>query len=143
MNYKEILKNNFGEQILDAFLQKEDGMKKLVVIVEKHDFDEISKISYEINDFIDKSIPNTEFDFVAVESKGIQNELKYEDLSSNLEKEFELSLFKNENKKDFYIGKIIEINDDFLIIKWNNRGRFQKQKIEKTNIKKIQEHIKF
>lgn len=141
MDYKESLIKEFGSLIFDAYLVKENNLNSLEVILNEHNFEKISIYTKSINEFIDRTFPNNNLDFISVLSKGINLEYQYEELNINNEL-LKFYLDKSVKGKNIYIGKIIEKKVDQILISWNNHGRFQKQLLDKNNLKKIEKYIK-
>ncbi|VEU76650.1 ribosome assembly cofactor RimP [Mycoplasmopsis columbina] len=144
MNWKEILQKEFGNDVFDAKIEKEDGITFLFVTSSYSDMNQVEELAKKISDFLDLNYENKmNFDSLSVQSKGVKLVYEIDELGELINKFIEVNLIKNLNKQEKFIGKLLEVNEDSILVEWNAKGQFRKQVIEKTNIKKVEKHIKF
>lgn len=144
MNWKEILQKKFGNDVFDAKIEKEDGITFLFVTSSYSDMNQVEELAKKISDFLDLNYENKmNFDSLSVQSKGVKLVYEIDELGELINEFIEVNLIKNLNKQEKFIGKLLEVNEDSILVEWNAKGQFRKQVIEKTNIKKVEKHIKF
>ncbi|EGV00513.1 hypothetical protein MCSF7_03143 [Mycoplasmopsis columbina SF7] len=144
MNWKEILQKEFGNDVFDAKIEKEDGITFLFVTSNYSDMNQVEELAKKISDFLNLNYENKmNFDSLSVQSKGVKLVYEIDELGELINEFIEVNLIKNLNKQEKFIGKLLEVNEDSILVEWNAKGQFRKQVIEKTNIKKVEKHIKF
>ncbi|VEU75532.1 Uncharacterised BCR, YhbC family COG0779 [Mycoplasmopsis maculosa] len=143
MNWKDFLQTKFNEIIKEAKIINEDNMSFLDITVSYTDLNEVDKISKEINEYIDQSNLTLDFDYLTIHSPGFKTNYEINELGEHIDELIDLDLKKSVNKLNHYTGKLLSVNEDSIVIHWNNKGQFRKIELEKNNIIKINKHIKF
>ncbi|WP_027334741.1 ribosome assembly cofactor RimP [Mycoplasmopsis felifaucium] len=143
MNWKTFLVDKFKEQIKDVKITNEFGAQCLDICVNTTDLTELDRLSGEINSFIDNSGKELNYDVVSIHSPGFDTDLNVEDLANYIDSDLEFKLIKNIDKKDLYIGKLVEVNSNIAKVKWNCKGQFRTVEIPFENIKKVSLYFKF
>ncbi|WP_027120734.1 ribosome assembly cofactor RimP [Mycoplasmopsis lipofaciens] len=145
MNWNLVLKDKFKEKVISAKINhdKELNVEVLEVVVNSHDIKEIENITKQINEFIDANFENKiNFDNLSILSPGVKYDFVFEDLCQEMYGEkLKIKLKKNQYKNNEFIGKLLEKNNDFLILLWNNKGQMRKIQLEKENIQKIEKYL--
>lgn len=136
MNIEQKLKDKFTK-INKAFFEKESGNDFLRVEVEPKTLDEVTKLSREISDYLDEIDTNDNEYILDVYSSGTDKVIAIDELANFTEEHIQITLNEAVKDKETYEGKIVEINESNVIIRWNAKGQFRKQEIEKDNIKQI------
>ncbi|KKB26711.1 hypothetical protein MM26B8_04810 [Mycoplasmopsis meleagridis] len=143
MNWENLLKKEFGEIILETKKINENGMIILDVKINSHDSKIVEKYTYLINNFIDRKVnTNLDFDYLSVSSAGLKIDYKIDELDKLINEYVEIYLNKSLNKKDLFIGQLLQNEENSILLKWNDKGQFKKQVITKDLISKIKKHIK-
>lgn len=143
MNYSEILKNKFKDEILNVEILTEDGLKILDICAKYISLKEIEILTKKINTFVDETEWINEFDTISVHSPETQLTFPIEQISDYINQEVKFYFYKPIKNMEFVVGKVKEILDEKIIIIWNNKGQFRKLEIVKNNILKLEKHIKF
>lgn len=143
MNWKTTLEEKFKDQILKVENLKEDGLDLLDITVKYTNMDDVEKISKEINEYLDSLKVEYDFDSLLIHSPGAKYDYTADELENYINEKFTINLIKAVDKKEKYISELLEVNQDQILIKWNNKGQFKKTWLDKNNIKKIEKFIKF
>lgn len=143
MNWKTTLEEKFKDQILKVENLKEDGLDLLDITVKYTNMDDVEKISKEINEYLDSLKVEYDFDSLLIHSPGVKYDYTADELENYINEKFTINLIKAIDKKEKYIGELLEVNQDQILIKWNKKGQFRKTWLDKNNIKKIEKYIKF
>lgn len=141
MTLEEKIKNEFNE-ITKAYFDKEAGAKFLRIEVIHRDIDKITDLSRRLNTFIDENDKSDTQFYLDVFSPGTDQEFDVAQAQENVGKNIYVEVNKQINSIGYFIGELVEANDEEIIVKWNNKGQFRKQQIEKSNIKMIKHYAK-
>lgn len=153
-NKKEILKdlrqmaqaiaNELEFELVDLEYIKEFGNYFLRVYIDKiggvstEDCEKMSKI---LSSQLDEKDPIEESYYLEVSSPGLDRPLKTDkDLKRNLEKDVEIKLYKPLDNKKKYEGKLVDYNENDIIIQ-NNQG--DKITLPKEVVANVRLSIKF
>ncbi|UUD36299.1 ribosome assembly cofactor RimP [Mycoplasmopsis citelli] len=143
MNYLKILKDHFNDQIISAKITEAVFGKTLTIEVNANNLDLVIQYTQQIERYLEEINAYPDDLNIEVLSKGEDLNLNLENLNLYLEKMVKLSFVKPIEKELIMIGKIIQVNDDSIILQWNQKGRIRKIHIEKENIKTGEIYIKF
>ncbi|WP_029512661.1 LSm family protein [Mycoplasmopsis iners] len=144
MNWEQILKEQFGNIILKAKIDNFAGVKSLDVYLDTAEEKVVNEYSQKINDFIDEKFgQNLNFDALTIGTRGEQMDYEIAELDKLINETLEINLLKNVEKNDKLIVKLLENQEDKILVQWNNKGQIRKIEIAKNNIKAIKKHIKF
>ncbi|MGZ9414054.1 hypothetical protein [Mycoplasma sp. 5370] len=136
MDILEKLKENFSS-ILEAYFEKEGSLNFLRIKTNFTDLNDVEKISRKISDFLDKEDFIKEEYYLDVFSKGTDIDINIENIEEFTNKKIQIWF----NKKDFIIGKLIQNNENTLLLEINLKGRMKKEEINKEKIEKINLYI--
>ncbi|MGZ9413194.1 hypothetical protein ACXX84_01870 [Mycoplasma sp. AC157] len=136
MDILEKLKENFSS-ILEAYFEKEGSLNFLRIKTNFTDLNDIEKISRKISDFLDKEDSIKEEYYLDVFSKGSDIDINIENIEEFINKKIQIWF----NEKDFIIGKLIQNNENTLLLEINLKGRMKKEEINKEKIEKINLYI--
>lgn len=142
MDVKQTLQSKFPE-VKDAFFETEVGALFLRIELSIRDFDEVVKVSEAINAFLDANEPTEKEYFLDIYSAGTETQLEVSELDKHIDAYMEVKLNKNIKDKDCFIGNLISVDENQIIIRWNAKGQFRKQEITKENIKSVNLATKF
>ena len=142
MDIKQKLQTKFPE-VKDAFFEKELGALFLRVELTIRDFDLVVKKSNEISAFLDENEPTEKEYFLDVYSAGTETLIELENLKDHIDAYVQVKLEKPIKDKDIFIGNLLEVNEQNIIVRWNAKGQFRKQEIELSNIKSVNLATKF
>ncbi|NLC04692.1 MAG: ribosome maturation factor RimP [Tissierellia bacterium] len=154
MNKKAILKSvkdicqdlatNLNYELVDVEYVKESGSYYLRVYVDKPGgitLDDCQIMSMALSEKLDENDPFKEAYYLEVSSPGLDRPLKTDkDLKRNLGKDIEIKLYKALNDRKNYEGKLVEYNNEEIII---SSGDENITKIPKEIISLIKLAIKF
>lgn len=143
LNYKEDLKNRFGDAIIDAKLISEFGQQILEVTVDANDLIQVNKWTTLLNEYLESVTWFKDEYALTVMSKGEKLEYEFDELVDKIGAFIKVKLNKSVNKHDIYIGELLEFNDGEILLKWNDHGQFRKIKLTKKDINNIEKYIKF
>lgn len=143
MKWNKLLKDEFKDEIQDVKIINENEMIILEVKVKYNDIDSVDEITKRINKFIDDLEIELDFDSLSITSPGVELHYKTDELGKLIGELLDIKLIKHVNKHNFYSGELLENNEENILIKWNCKGQFRKQLINKKLIKSIEKHIKF
>lgn len=141
MNIEKQLKEKFT-QINKAFLEEESGNDFLRIEVNLKSLDEITLLSREISSYLDEIDQKLGEYFLDVYSSGTDVSLEIKDLEKHLDANVLVTLNELIKEYDSFVGTLIEVKDETITIKWNAKGQFRKQEINKNNIKNIKLYAK-
>lgn len=131
-------------ELVDVEYVKEGPNLFLRVFIDKPGgvtIDDCQKVSEQLSDFLDKKDPIEDNYFLEVSSPGLDRPLKNnQDLERSIEKDIEVSLYKQLNKKKKLIGKLLKFDDENIFIKDEKNDEVQ---ITREIISKINLAIKF
>ncbi|MCP4336313.1 MAG: hypothetical protein GY679_00485 [Mycoplasma sp.] len=131
------LQNEVNLKIQSCKWIEKDGNKFLEIIVNEPSLDKITNISHDISKYLDIKGNIEENYFLDIISKGTEEKISFKDISSQLNKNIKIKLKKLIKDKLIFEGELIDIKEEYLIIKWNAKGQFRKTKLDKNNIKEI------
>lgn len=143
LNYKEDLKNHFGDAIIDAKLISEFGQQILEVTVDANDLIQVNKWTTLLNEYLESVTWFKDEYALTVMSKGEKLEYEFDELVHKIGAFIKVKLNKSVNKHDIYIGELLEFNNGEILLKWNDHGQFRKIKLTKNDISNIEKYIKF
>lgn len=135
------IKNSF-EEVTKAYFEKEANANFLRVEVIHRDMDKITELSRKINEFVDENDKSDAQYFLDIFSPGTDEEFDVASASEHVGKNIYVSLNKNISSNEFFIGELIEVKENEITVKWNAKGQFRKQPIDKENIKMIKHYAK-
>lgn len=129
-------------QINKAYFEEDRSTRFLRVEVNLKSLDEIAMLSREISAYLDTVDHDIEEYYLDVFSSGTDQSLDINDLDKHLEANVFVEL--NEEIKDYksFEGTLIEVTEEKIVVKWNAKGQFRKQEIQKNNIKDIKLYAK-
>ncbi|ENY69828.1 Hypothetical protein, DUF150 family [Mycoplasmopsis bovigenitalium 51080] len=142
MNWFESLNKEFPNEIIQANEAHIDGMFALDITVKHRDMENLETLSRKINLWLETQ-DISRFDSILIHSPGTDLKIDLQNINEFINEDLEIKLNKNENKVDKYIAKLLEVHDEYLLIKWNQRGNIRKIKLQKDNIFSISKYIKF
>lgn len=136
MDVKQTLQKNFPE-VKDAFFEKEAGALFLRIEVSLKTLDQVSELSRNISNFLDQNEPSEKEYFLDIYSSGAEHLIELDDLENYFEKTITVKLKKPIKDKPDFEGKLLSVDQEKIIIRWNAKGQFRKQEIEKSNIESV------
>ncbi len=137
MDIKNNLIEKFGAVISKAFIEKEASNTFLRVELDEKNLDTIIKISKEISIYLDE-IDYLEDDyFLDVYSSGTEKSIEIENAKDHIEDNVLVSVNEVIKGQKSFEGTLLEVDQDSLLIRWNAKGQFRKQKIEFKNIEEL------
>lgn len=141
MDINMILTSEFSE-VNKAYFEKEANFEFLRVEVKLRDLNEVVEISKKISQFLDdKDVISKEY-YLDVFSAGTDENIQIENMKDYIGENVKVVLNKNIKEFSEFIGELIEVNTDEILIKWNAKGQFRKQQISIDNIKNINKYVK-
>ncbi|MHA0272902.1 LSm family protein [Mycoplasma sp. 48589B] len=119
--------------------------KTLSITVDSTDLNEVETLSREILTYLESQSWYTDDFSLEVLSKGTDLSVTSENIHEfiNSDKYLEIKLNKPFDGLEVLIVKLLSVEDDYLLVEWNQKGRIRKIKVEKANISEISEYIKF
>ncbi|MCS4536634.1 ribosome assembly cofactor RimP [Mycoplasma sp. CSL7475-4] len=142
MNWKEKLQAQFGDVIVDAKETNIESMFVLDITLKHTDMNKVNAESHLINEWLDTQ--NIErFDSISIHSPGVDLNYTVVELNEHIGEELLIKLHKNENKVNEYKAILLEVFDDEILLRWNQKGNIRKIKLSKSNIASIEKYIKF
>ncbi|WP_029608542.1 ribosome assembly cofactor RimP [Mycoplasma simbae] len=142
MNWKHILQTQFGEVILDAKEENIDGLIALDITVKHTQMEQVNNASRQINEFLDTQNIDR-FDTISIHSPGLELNYTVESLSDHVGEDLKIKLVKAQNKTNELVSNLLEVNEQEIVVKWNQKGNIRKITIDKGNIASVEKHIKF
>ncbi len=137
MNILKDLHKKFGEKITSAKWETEFGAEFLRIEVQEPNLEKLTAISKEISDYLDTIDQLNKKYFLDIFSSGTEKEITFDNIGKYIDKNIFISLKKPIKDKIEFEGKLIDVIENTLIIKWNSKGQFRKQKLSKNDIQKI------
>ena len=126
----EFVKEN-GEQFLRFFIGKAEGIT----------IDDCQEVSEVLGKKLDELDPIQDSYYLEVSSPGLDRPLKTDkDLSRNIGKDIEISLYRNIDGKKKYSGQLIGFTQEDITIKEENQ---EKRAIQRDAISNIKLAVKF
>lgn len=113
---------------------KKDGQNFLEIELPNKDLKSIEEKSKIISNIIDEIGIDEENFFLNVFSSGTEKEIKPENINLFLNQYVYIKTNKHYLIQNEWEGDLMENGNGFIVIKVNNKGRFQKLKIQKENI---------
>ncbi|MFV8418107.1 hypothetical protein [Mycoplasma aquilae] len=117
--------------------------KTLSITVDSTNLDEVEKISREISTYLESQSWFTDDFALEVLSKGTDLSVTFDNIHEFIDKYLDIKLIKPFDGLTELIAKLLSIENDHILVEWNQKGRIRKIKIEKANISEISEYIKF
>ncbi|MFV8414111.1 hypothetical protein ACM0LK_02480 [Mycoplasma sp. Z331B] len=117
--------------------------KTLSITVDSTNLDEVEKISREISTYLESQSWFTDDFALEVLSKGTDLSVTFDNIHEFIDKYLDIRLIKPFDGLTELIAKLLSIENDHILVEWNQKGRIRKIKIEKANISEISEYIKF
>ncbi len=112
--------------------------------VEPIDMNAITEISEKISAYLDELNPIEEDNYLLdISSLGAEKPLKIEDLYLYIDRLVNVHLTNPINGENILQGKMVEVNDDDIIIEVRNKSRSKRVTIVKSNIRKIRLAISY
>lgn len=137
MNIEKELQQKFGNTVNKVFLEKRGPLLFLNVELNLTDFDEVVSASRNISAHLDEINYSDDEYFLDIYSKGTELELDLSNVNEYLNKSVSIDLKKSVKSKIEFIGDLVEVKEDSLILRWNAKGQFRKQELEFKNIENI------
>ncbi|WLP85349.1 ribosome assembly cofactor RimP [Mycoplasma seminis] len=137
------LKQQFPKILYASITNDPAFGKTLSVTVDSTDLNEVEKISRELSNYLDTQNWFTDDFSLEVLSKGTDLKVTFDNIDQFIDKYLIISFKKPVENLDDMIAQLLEINENDILVKWNQKGRIRKIKIEKSNIADISEYIKF
>ncbi len=104
----------------------------------------ISEISEKISAYLDELDPIPDDNYLLdISSLGAEKPLKIEDLYLYIDSLVNVHLTNPVNGENIYQGKMVEVNDDSIIMEVKNKSRVKRVVIDKSNIRKIRLAISY
>ena len=130
---------NLGYELYDVLYLKEGSNKILRIVIDQEkgiSLNDCEKVNNEIKEILDETDPIKEAYFLEVSSPGIERVLRKDwQLKKFRGEEVEVRLFKKDEKgKKNYIGRLIEVTDEFLEL---NVDKSETRKINRKNISQV------
>ena len=130
---------NLGYELYDVLYLKEGSNKILRIVIDQEkgiSLNDCEKVNNEIKEILDETDAIKEAYFLEVSSPGIERVLRKDwQLKKFRGEEVEVRLFKKDEKgKKNYIGKLIEVTDEFLEL---NVDKSETRKINRKNISQV------
>ncbi|MFV8471157.1 hypothetical protein ACNQ1N_03010 [Mycoplasma sp. HF11B] len=117
--------------------------KTLSITVDSTNLDEVEKISREISTYLESQSWFTDDFALEVLSKGTDLSVTFDNIHEFIDKYLDIRLIKPFDGLTELIAKLLSIENDHILVEWNQKGKIRKIKIEKANISEISEYIKF
>ncbi|MFV8499548.1 hypothetical protein ACNQ1M_00410 [Mycoplasma sp. VS424B] len=117
--------------------------KTLSITVDSTNLDEVEKNSREISTYLESQSWFTDDFALEVLSKGTDLSVTFDNIHEFIDKYLDIKLIKPFDGLTELIAKLLSIENDHILVEWNQKGRIRKIKIEKANISEISEYIKF
>ena len=136
MNIEELIIENF-ELVNKVFFENEKNETFLRIEVKLHDLNELIEYSKKINKFIDQNDKHYQNYYLDIYSSGTEIKIDKNNLEKYIDKNVFVKLKNPIKQMKYFEGIIIENSEEFIIVKWNAKGQFRKQIIEKDNIEDI------
>ncbi|MFA5523359.1 MAG: ribosome maturation factor RimP [Tissierellales bacterium] len=130
----------FFYELVDVEYIKEGPYFYLRVFIDKPSgvtIDDCQKVSEELSTLLDKEDPIKENYFLEVSSPGLDRPLKKnKDLERSIDKDIEISLYKQISGKKKHIGKLVRFDDNnlFVIDEKNEELQLSRELISKVNL---------
>ena len=128
------LKQKIDFEIKSIQFVNRDGFKFLDIELPETDLETIEFKSKIISKIIDEIDDSNEMYYLNVFSSGTEKEIKLENINFYINEYILIETSKHYLEKQKWEGDLIENNQDHIILKINNKGRFQKLKILKQDI---------
>lgn len=136
MNIESAIIKKF-KLVKNAFFESENNISFLRVEVNLHDLSKLLDYSKEINKFVDKHDNNDKKYYLDIYSSGTEIEIDKHSLQKYLDENILVKLKKEIKGMNTFEGQLLEDSKEFILLKWNAKGQFRKQTIEKDNISNI------
>lgn len=130
----EKLKEKIDFKINSIQFVKRDGLKFLDIELPDIDLKTIENKSKIISKIIDQIDQSDENYYLNIFSSGTEKEIEIKNINLFIGENIFVEINKHLLDKNKWEGELIENNKDEIVLKINNKGRFQKIKIKKDNI---------
>ncbi|MFV8459077.1 hypothetical protein [Mycoplasma sp. 005V] len=117
--------------------------KTLSITVDSTNLEEVEKISRSISAYLESENWFTDDFSLEVLSKGTDLSVTFDNINEFIDKYLDIKLVKPFDGLLELIAKLLSVEEDHILVEWNQKGRIRKIKIEKANISEISEYIKF
>ncbi|MFV8401029.1 hypothetical protein [Mycoplasma sp. 2634B] len=117
--------------------------KTLSITVDSTNLEEVEKISRSISTYLESENWFTDDFSLEVLSKGTDLSVTFDNINEFIDKYLDIKLVKPFDGLLELIAKLLSVEEDHILVEWNQKGRIRKIKIEKANISEISEYIKF
>ncbi|MGZ9755612.1 hypothetical protein ACXYRQ_00845 [Mycoplasma sp. 394] len=143
MNYKQILIEQFGDNILDAKMVSNDFGQTLEITSKFTDLKQVEELSKQVSMFLNTQNWFKDEYNLEVLSKGLKTDLDINDLTSYINKEIKIKTIKSYESHNIFVVTLLEVFDDKILVRWNKKGQMRKVSFEKNNISSVELYIKF
>ncbi|TNK83621.1 ribosome assembly cofactor RimP [Mycoplasmopsis pullorum] len=150
MDYKKILKDEFGDIIISAKLVadpielvKSSLNNTLEIVLNTQDLNEVEKYSKLFIEYLDNQTWFKDEWNLSVLSKGVETNISLDDVENYINQKLKFFLDKAYLTHNIFVGEVLEVLENEILIKWNDHGQFRKIKLDKNNLNKIELYIKF
>ena len=133
----EKLKEKIPFKINSIQFVKRDGFRFLEIELPDSDLKTVEEKSKIISQIIDEIDDSSENYYLDIFSSGTEKEIELKNINLFLNQYISVKTSKHYLKKCEWEGDFIENNINNIVLRVNNKGRFQKLKIEKTDISYI------
>ncbi len=137
-NVIEKIQNKFKE-IKNIQWITEENHQFLRIEIDEPSLEKISIISKEISKYIDSIDNKNKEYFLDIHSSGTEKKIEPENIERYINANIKITLSNPIKDKFEFTGTLLESEDAYLIIKWNSKGQFRKQKINIEDIASINE----
>ena len=141
MDITKLIKKNFN-LVINAYFEEEFGSTFLRVCVDKTNLNKLAKTSLEINKYVDEMDKEDQAYFLDIFSPGTDQLFDVNKSKEYIGQNVKAILKKQIKSMLIFEGELISVEEDILVIKWNDKGQFRKQDIKFNNIEKIETYIK-
>lgn len=136
MNIEKDILEKF-ELVNRAFFEKEGNLNFLRIEVNLKDLDEITNYSRKINEYLDENDKSQDQYYLDIYSSGTEIEVDKKDLDKYIGSNIFVKLKENIKDKNSFEGELIEDSKEEILVRWNAKGQFRKQIINKENIERV------
>ncbi len=133
----EKLKEKIPFKINSIQFVKRDGFKFLEIELPDSDLKTVEEKSKIISQIIDEIDDSSENYYLDIFSSGTEKEIELKNINLFLNQYISVKTSKHYLEKCEWEGDFIENNINNIVLRVNNKGKFQKLKIEKTDISYI------
>ncbi len=136
------LQEKCSEKIISVNLKEEEKNNFLRIEVQEPNLNNLTQISKEISEYLDKIDYFEKEYFLDIQSAGTEQNFLFEDAESRMHKNIKAILVRPIKDKLEFEGELIEVDTTYLVVKWNAKGQFRKQKLESSDIEILSDSAK-